>query len=49
LHTDFLVDSLHNRFGIDKRTIKPKLKAAMRGRYRAWAPDGDTWMLPANH
>ncbi len=49
LHTDHLVDSLHNRFGVDKRTIKAKLKKAMLGRYRAWAPEGDTWMLPATH
>jgi hypothetical protein len=49
LHTNFLVVSLHNRFGVGERTIKAKLKRAMTGRYRAWAPDGETWVLPATH
>lgn len=49
LHIDHLADSLSSRFGVNKRTVKAKLKEAAQGRYRTWNPYGETWVLPDSH
>lgn len=47
--TEHLVDTLVARFNVEKRIVGRKLRAAKGGRYRAWVPTGDTWVIPATH
>jgi hypothetical protein len=47
--TDHLADSLATKYGVEKRTTRRKLRDAALGRYRAWVPTGDTWMIPDTH
>ena len=49
LTTEHLRDSIHTRFGIEKRIISKKLHDLKRGRYKAWVPEGDVWKIPDTH
>ena len=48
-HTEHLAEALSQYHNVALRKVRRGLQREMKGRYKAWAPDGTVWKLPGDH
>jgi hypothetical protein len=48
-HTEHLAEALSQYHNVALRKVRRGLQREMKGRYKAWAPDGTVWKLPSDH